>query len=43
VQCIQTGTLPPEQTLTVPVSFPALDELASYQAEKVRALSAGKS
>jgi len=43
VHCIQTGTLPPEQTLTVPVSFPALDELASYQAEKARVLSAGKS
>lgn len=43
VQCIRTGTLPPEQTLTVPVSFPGLDELASYQAEKARALSAGRS
>jgi ribose transport system substrate-binding protein len=43
VQCIQSGTLPPEQTLTVPVSFPALAELASYQAEKARALAAGKS
>ncbi|MGA8152259.1 MAG: substrate-binding domain-containing protein [Terriglobales bacterium] len=40
---VQSGSLPPEQTLTVPVSFPALDELASYQAEKSRALSAGKS
>jgi ribose transport system substrate-binding protein len=43
VQCIQSGTLPPEQTLTVPVSFPALAELASYQAEKARALAAGRS
>lgn len=43
VHCIQSGTLPPEQTLTVPVSFPALDELASFQAEKARALSAGRS
>ena len=42
VQCIQTGTLPPEQTLTVPVSYPGLEELASHQAEKARALSAGK-
>jgi ABC-type sugar transport system substrate-binding protein len=42
-QCIQAGTLPKEQTLTVPVSFPGLEELASYQAEKARALSAGKS
>jgi len=43
VQCIQGGTLPKEQTLTVPVSFPGLEELAAYQAEKTRALSAGKS
>ena len=40
---IQTGTLPPEQTLTVPVSFPALDEIAALRADKVRARSAGRS
>lgn len=38
---IQHGIVPPEQTLTVPRSFPALDELAAARAEKKRALSAG--
>lgn len=40
-QAVQSGTMPPERTLTVPVSFPALDKLATAQAEKARALSAG--
>lgn len=36
---IQTGTMPSERTLTVSRSFPAIDELASAQAEKSRLLS----
>jgi len=43
VQSIQSGTLPPEQTLTVPTSFPALDEIASHCSAKTRTLSAGHS
>ncbi len=35
----QTGTVPPELTLTAPVSVPALDALATTHAEKVRLLS----
>jgi len=42
VRCIQSGTIPPEQTLTTAVSFPTLEALASSRAEKVRTLSAGK-
>jgi ribose transport system substrate-binding protein len=38
-KAFQTGSLPPELTLTAPVSVPALDALASTQAEKVRLLS----
>jgi ribose transport system substrate-binding protein len=38
---IQRGLIPPERTLTVPRSFPALDELAAAHAEKKRALSVG--
>jgi ribose transport system substrate-binding protein len=41
VRAIQTNTQPPERNLTVPVSVPALEELARIQAEKVRTLSAG--
>src|SRR3989449_251027 len=40
VQAVNTGSLPPEQTLLPPVSIPALDTLASAQSEKVRVLSA---
>ena len=43
VQAVHSGTMPPERTLTVPVSFPTLDKLATVQAEKARALSAGGS
>jgi ribose transport system substrate-binding protein len=43
VHALQSGSLPPERTLTVPTSFPALESLASTQAEKVRILAAGKS
>lgn len=38
---MRTGTIPPEQTLTVPVSIPALDALAS--SPKARAFSAKNS
>lgn len=41
VRAIQTTTQPPERNLTVPVSVPAIEELARTQAEKVRTLSAG--
>jgi len=39
VKALQTGTIPPENTLTKPVSIPALDTLAATQAEKTRLLS----
>ena len=39
VKALQTGTMPPEHTLTVPQSVPPLDALAASQAEKVRLLS----
>lgn len=39
VKALQTGTMPPEHTLTVPLSVPPLDALAASQAEKVRLLS----
>ena len=39
VKALQTGTMPPENTLTTPVSIPALDVLAASQAEKARLLS----
>ena len=38
-RAFQTGTVPPELTLTAPVSVPALDALATTHAEKVRLLS----
>jgi ribose transport system substrate-binding protein len=41
VRALQTKSQPPERNLTVPVSVPALEELARAQAEKVRTLSAG--
>jgi hypothetical protein len=31
--------MPPERTLTVPVSVPAIDALAAAQAEKARVMS----
>jgi ribose transport system substrate-binding protein len=40
VNAVQTGTIPPEQTLTVPVSFPTIEILASSPG-KTRARSAG--
>jgi len=43
VEAMQTGAMPPERSLTTPVSIPALDALATSQAEKTRALSAGTS
>jgi hypothetical protein len=39
VKALQTGTIPPENTLTTPLSIPLLDVLASGQAEKSRLLS----
>jgi ribose transport system substrate-binding protein len=40
-QALRTGSIPPEQTLTVPVSIPAIESLASSRAAKKQALSAG--
>jgi ribose transport system substrate-binding protein len=42
VQAIQSGTLPVERSMVAPVSIPALDVLAASHAEKIRALSAGR-
>lgn len=39
VQGLQTGKMPAERTLTVPVSIPNLETLAVSQAEKLKALS----
>jgi ribose transport system substrate-binding protein len=39
VKALQSGTLPPENTLTTPLSIPALDVLAANQAERARLLS----
>ena len=39
VRAIQNGLTPPEKTLTVPLSFPSLDELARSHAEKSRIMS----
>jgi ribose transport system substrate-binding protein len=39
VKALQTGVIPPENTLTTPVSIPALDVLAATQAERSRLLS----
>jgi ribose transport system substrate-binding protein len=42
VHAVQTGTMPAEQTLTVPVSFPKIEELSSKAAaHKGKASSAG--
>jgi ribose transport system substrate-binding protein len=40
VHALQVGTMPPDRTMTVPLSFPALDALATAHAEKVRIMSA---
>ncbi|HEY1800322.1 MAG TPA: substrate-binding domain-containing protein [Terriglobales bacterium] len=37
---LQTGTTPPERTFTTPRSFPSVDQLGSFHAEKMRTLSA---
>ena len=41
VHAVNTGALPPERTLTVPASFPAIDVLGASQSERARVLSAG--
>jgi len=42
VHAVQTGTMPPEQTLTVPVSFPRIEELSPRAAQhRGKASSAG--
>jgi ribose transport system substrate-binding protein len=42
-KAVQTGTIPPEQTLTVPVSYPPIETLAASLAGKPHARSAGRS
>lgn len=37
---LQTGNAPPDKTFTTPRSFPAVDQLGSFHAEKMRTLSA---
>jgi len=37
---LQTGTAPPDKTFTTPRSFPSVDQLGSFHAEKMRTLSA---
>ena len=39
VLAVQSGTIPPERSLTIPRSFPTTEELAKTHAEKSRALS----
>ena len=41
VQALYTGTMPPEQTLTVPVSIPAVDSLVPVSTSKTQGHSAG--
>jgi ribose transport system substrate-binding protein len=43
VEALRNGTMPVERSLVAPVSIPALEELATSQAEKTRVLSAGRS
>jgi ribose transport system substrate-binding protein len=40
VHALQTGNTPPDRTFTAPRSFPAVDQLGSFHAEKMRTLSA---
>jgi ribose transport system substrate-binding protein len=40
-QAVRTGTIPAEQTLTVPISIPAVESLTAAPAPKNQALSAG--
>ncbi len=40
---VQTGNIPPEQTLTVPVSYPSIETLSASQAARTHASSAGGS
>ena len=42
-KAVQTGTMPPEQTLIVPVSYPKIEVLGSSPAGKAHARSAGGS
>jgi ribose transport system substrate-binding protein len=39
VQAIRNSKMPPEQTLTVPVSYPALEKLTAMRREKARSVS----
>ncbi|MCU1297730.1 MAG: monosaccharide transporter substrate-binding protein family [Acidobacteriaceae bacterium] len=40
IHALQIGNMPPDRTMTVPLSFPVLDALAAAHAEKVRIMSA---
>jgi len=39
VQAVNSGVMPPERTMTVPISYPALNSIGASQAEKARILS----
>ncbi len=39
VKAVQTGTLPPERTLTVPRSYPPVESLNATQVDRARAMS----
>ena len=39
VHALEAGTMPVERTMTVPLSFPALDALAAAHAEKARIMA----
>ena len=39
VKAVQTGTLPHERTLTVPLSYPAVEKLNATQVDRARAMS----
>ena len=39
VKAVQSGTLPPERTLTVPLSYPAIEKMNATQVDRARAMS----
>jgi hypothetical protein len=38
-KAIHTGVVPPEKTMTVPRSLPAIEDIAAARAEKARIMS----
>jgi ribose transport system substrate-binding protein len=39
VRAVQSGTLPAERTLTVPLSYPAIEKMNATQVDRARAMS----